>query len=69
MGSHSLELEICLKFMIFQHHRVLQNFVDRTFNSIQNVFANLTDRNRSIVTLGLLSNLLVKSCTYMIHRV
>jgi hypothetical protein len=39
MGSHSLELQICLKFMIFQHHRVLQTFIDRTFNSIQNVFA------------------------------
>ena len=42
MGSHSLELEICLKFMIFQHHRVLQNFVDKAFNSIQIVFAFLT---------------------------
>jgi hypothetical protein len=69
MESHSLELEIYLKFMIFQHHRVLQNFVDRAFNSIRNVFAILADRNRSIVTQGLLSNLLVKSRTYMIHRV
>jgi hypothetical protein len=45
-----LELEICLKFMIFQHHRVLQSFVDGAFNSIQNVFAILADRNRGIVT-------------------
>jgi hypothetical protein len=67
MGSHSLELEICLKFMIFQHHRILQNFIDIAFNSIQNVFAILTDRKRSIVTQGLLSNLLVESSVYMIH--
>ena len=32
--------------MTFKHDRVLQKFVDRAFNSIQNVIAIVADRNR-----------------------
>jgi len=45
-------LEVYLKFMILGHDRALQNFVDRAFNCIQNVFAIPADRNRRIVTYG-----------------
>jgi hypothetical protein len=43
-----LGIEFYLKFMIFEQDRVLQKFVDRAFNSIQNVFAIVADRNRNI---------------------